>query len=516
MQSVHSSWTPELTVDGYDYSILALPAPEYYTGEVILGSTYRALLLGVSEADINLENVPRIPELLSRATGIDQEVWARIILEGADGLASPQPRGRWARGTWLPQLVPLVPQVAAHACAIGAQRSRGNPANLLLVTLLRGLGRSRAISLSVKLAAALRVDDRDDVFARFIESRLEQVRPPYSSETPLPPGTLSPEVQRYFDATGDTATPSPVASRFAGDIEATLELKPSLTRRQWTVLLESLLRIGLGTQLLWTCRANEVLWRFAVDVLSGGNPPSEAELEAHLWHIQVASDPLMEAGPGVGPSIRSRLGRYAVARVGLNAILHGLRDGGAEWDGPPLGLCEGSNYSSSAGALEAFLDHIMQHRHVLTIDPINEAANVRDSWLRATAGFNRNNAFFLIYGMGQLAPADPRFQGYDQSFILSKRGSARSTEGRPDRSRWIVNLGPSTLVCLVHACCRTQTGFSATMEDFRLHLAQYGILASGDELKTGVIGRELQRLGLVVDSPDAGGGRLLVDPFGDM
>ncbi len=513
MQSGRPGWTPESIEDGYAYSILALPAPEYYTGEVILGSTYRALLLGVSEANINLEDVQRLPDLLSQATGIAPEVWSRIVLEGADGLASPQPRGRWARGTWLPQLAPLVPQIAAHACAIGAQRSRGNPANLLLVTFLRGLGKSQAIALSAKFAAALQVDEHDDVFARFIESRLDLVRPPYELG---PSGTFSAEVDRYFDASGDSATPSPVAARFARDVEATLELKQFLTRRQWTVFLETLLRLGLGTQLLWTCRANEVLWRYTVDVLSGRPPPNEAELEANLWHLQIANDPLMEAGPGIGPSIRSRLGRYAVARVGLNALLHSLQEGGAGWVGPPLGLCEGSNYSTSAGALDAFLNHVEQNRDTLTIDPIHEAANVSDSWIRATAGFNRNNAFFLIYGMGQLAPVDARFQGYDQSFILSKRGSIKSADGRPDRSRWIVNLGPSALVCLVHACCRTQTGFSATMEDFRLHLAQYGIRASGDELKTGVIGRALQRLGLVIDSPDAGGGRLLVDPLGDL
>lgn len=201
MQSGRPGWTPESIEDGYAYSILALPAPEYYTGEVILGSTYRALLLGVSEANINLEDVQRLPDLLSQATGIAPEVWSRIVLEGADGLASPQPRGRWARGTWLPQLAPLVPQIAAHACAIGAQRSRGNPANLLLVTFLRGLGKSQAIALSAKFAAALQVDEHDDVFARFIESRLDLVRPPYELG---PSGTFSAEVDGSFDASGDS------------------------------------------------------------------------------------------------------------------------------------------------------------------------------------------------------------------------------------------------------------------------------------------------------------------------
>jgi hypothetical protein len=52
------------------------------------------------------------------------------------------------------------------------------------------------------------------------------------------------------------------------------------------------------------------------------------------------------------------------------------------------------------------------------------------------------------------------------------------------------------------------------MDHLRSHLAQYGIGATADEFRTGLTARNLERLGLVVDSPDAAGGRLLVDPFG--
>jgi hypothetical protein len=51
------------------------------------------------------------------------------------------------------------------------------------------------------------------------------------------------------------------------------------------------------------------------------------------------------------------------------------------------------------------------------------------------------------------------------------------------------------------------------MDDFRDYLSDYGIYAPAGELQTGRTAKDLARLGLVVDSPDAGGGRLLVNPF---
>jgi hypothetical protein len=46
-----------------------------------------------------------------------------------------------------------------------------------------------------------------------------------------------------------------------------------------------------------------------------------------------------------------------------------------------------------------------------------------------------------------------------------------------------------------------------------MHLADYGLHAPAGELAGGQVGTDLEKLGLVVDSPDAAGGRLLVAPF---
>jgi len=44
-------------------------------------------------------------------------------------------------------------------------------------------------------------------------------------------------------------------------------------------------------------------------------------------------------------------------------------------------------------------------------------------------------------------------------------------------------------------------------------LAQYGVGVPEGELVDGHSGMELHRMGLLIDNPDGGGGRLIVDPF---
>jgi hypothetical protein len=52
-----------------------------------------------------------------------------------------------------------------------------------------------------------------------------------------------------------------------------------------------------------------------------------------------------------------------------------------------------------------------------------------------------------------------------------------------------------------------------SLDDFRRHLGEYGLRGPAGELVHGKTGHDLSMLGLVVDSPDAAGGRLLVKPF---
>ena len=131
-------WTKEH--GAYDKSILSPVAPEYTTGEVLLGATYRKLLLGKQEADVDLNDIDTLPNGLA-----PQQMWQSILIKSKEGLASPSLSGQRGtpsgqRDTPPPQLMPFVPEIARYGCVLGRRRrSRWDPGNLLLSTLGSGL-----------------------------------------------------------------------------------------------------------------------------------------------------------------------------------------------------------------------------------------------------------------------------------------------------------------------------------------------------------------------------------------
>lgn len=212
------------------------------------------------------------------------------------------------------------------------------------------------------------------------------------------------------------------------------------------------------------------------------------------------------------PAIKRTLAEFGQARIGLNLMLWALEDAGVPW---ALKIGRATDTAPTpAESVREFLVHVLVHRHTL-LDQLRlhgfagleaAAAHVADEDKRfLTGAATRNISFFVRYSLAQIQPTDDRHRQYDQGYLLA----------REDRrgERLAVQPGPSMLMLLVHCCSSAQGAVPASMEHFRNHLRAYGIGASADELRVGVTARDLERLGLVVDSPDAGGGRLLVDPF---
>jgi len=51
----------------YEDSMLYSTAPEWSTGEVLLAAAYRRLILGVSESNVDLENIEQVPAAMPAA-----------------------------------------------------------------------------------------------------------------------------------------------------------------------------------------------------------------------------------------------------------------------------------------------------------------------------------------------------------------------------------------------------------------------------------------------------------------
>jgi hypothetical protein len=501
----------------YEGSLLYTTAPEWSTGEVLLAAAYRRLVLGVNESTIDLENIARTPALMPAGVG-GRDVWMPLLTERG-GIASPLRHGQFSP-TASRQLMPLVPTIARIAGVLGKRpRSRWNPSNLLLETIGAGRGKADGEALVVALGEALEVAPTDDVFARYVEDALRQglqgVDPVPVTPAPFRQIALGDDVLR---ARRLTTTPPPrlcPAERFCADLPAVLAIKPSLTRRQWTVLLEAMLRLGLGMHVLWTCNANILAWEQVLAVASGGAPPSAPAVELAIWETHDEARPLLELGADAESLVERMIELYAYARTGLNLLLCRLDDAGVSWAPTvPIGFST-TPQKSAPVALAEFLAHVHANRQA--IDAIDAG-----QWLRAKvgglfdsredlralaqcdSGYTKNLFEFARHSLGQVKAKDPDQRCYDLSYLLAYADERKPLPVQP---------GPAMLVALVHACCWANPAIPVSLDDFRRHLGDYGLRVPAGELVHGKTGRDLSMLGLVVDSPDAAGGRLLVKPF---
>lgn len=497
--------TPTDSHRAYTGSVLDWVAPEYSTGEVLLAASYRKLLLGKRDAEVDLEDIHALPRrLVEVMPEIPATTWA-AVLGSRGGIRSPSLRGQ--KGSVpLPQLMPLVPEVARYAGVLGRKRSRWDPGKLLLHAMATGRGAAGSVELARNFGSALAVASIDeDVFAQFLEAALRRLD---SANPPAPTPAIEPMAApfRGTTVTGGGLCP---AERFGADLLALMECKSRLTRRQWIALVEGLLRVGLGTHVLWMFRLNWAVWEQALRALDDQEVPDVEALASAAWEGHRTGDPFLEHGQDATPSIRRQIERYVHARVGLNMLLHALED----VDVPVTSIGSVAEGAPAVGALREFLFLVRRSRGRLAADPgqwaRRECSRILDRVPKILAGkasFAKNLYEFLRYSLGQIQPGVPEERAYDQSYVLRKRGTASS-------SPWVVELGPAAQVLLVHLCCRANGGLPASIEDFRLHLSDYGIAAPAQELSEGKLARDMEHLGLVIDSPDAAGGRILVDPL---
>ena len=484
--------------------------PEYATGDVLLASCYRVLgLAAASESNVDLENIHRLPSLLE-TEAIPATAW-EFIFKGA--LRSPRRRGERTTRP-LPQVVPLVPALGNFSGVLGRPRSRWNPGMLALYTLASGTSPEffeEAVSKFVRALDA--VQDYDDEFAWFLENSLKSL--PESQRT----GGNSTWLEKidlpriaFRDQQRDPWSPAEI---FVRDLEKLIQLKPSLTRRQWCALVESLLRIGLASHVLWIGSLNSFVWECSLEVLGGGAPPSRHEIEASLWSSHARNEPYLEGGQSALPYLRRQIESYSMARLGINLLFHALEERG----NPLVWPEEVSTSGLPADAQVAhFLEHLGRVRNDLGPDPrgwiaselgstIDDLAANRGITLSGrSGGVPKNLHEFLAYTLQRRQAEEVVLKEHDQGYLLAKASSARSAP-------WVVRPGPVLLLAMSHVTHASMPGAPVTLRHLANHFGYYGVrLATGD-LQEGDIATDLATLGILVDSPDAGGGRLVLDPF---
>ena len=351
-------------------------------------------------------------------------------------------------------------------------------------------------------------EGEDDQFAVFLEQSISPLlgeqRKPVDENWTVPDLTWSQVPYR-----AERVDPLSPAEAFAQDLRELLGLKPSLTRRQWCALVESILRLGLSAHVLWICRLNFQVWRSALEVLDGSDPPTEDEVELKLWSGHVGHGAFLDGGQSSDSYFRRQVESYATARLGLNLLLHALEDANAGW----TMSVPGSQGLPAAKQISQFLGHLSTVRSCLSSDPrswaMSELGGILDdqsSKVSGRSGSPKNLYEFLAHTLRRRPSKDPSLNEHDQGYLLAKLPG-------PLNAPWVVRPGPVLLLAMCYSTWSSMRGAPVTLQHLANRFSFYGVRLSTGDLQEGVFASDLGALGVLVDSPDAGGGRLVLNPF---
>lgn len=477
------------------------PAPEYASGEVLLASLYRNVGFGktVSEGTTpqrGRDLLKRIEKQRGRPAteeALSVDSWEAIVCRS---LSSPKQTHQASRRFL--QICPLVPDAALYSLSARLASNTWNPGSLVERVIDFGSSSSSAAAeLWQQVFLRLGIEEDEDVWASFLQGQFEKWR---SVE-------LKEEWQHAneFDANEAVARWSVSsceipARRFVEDLRHVLQLKGCLTRRQWVSMVESVLRIGSASHVLWLCHANSQCLEILQSALLGRELPSRAEFSRAL----TCKRAFWRYGQRATQGIQSAARNFVVARAGLNLMLwhcEQLHEKGA-LSLPKDGLASIDCILNFAAALREARNEFpfVKFRAGLQ-SSLEEDPRV----VACKRGISSNVAEFLGHVLRQRQTSEPGMDSYDQGFYLRKLG-------RHSSAPWIVSLGPVAVMTLVHCCVQSGRG-PRTVEDLCGHLAWYGIDATSREVADGDLGHTLRNLGLVLDSPDAEGGMVLYSPL---
>lgn len=480
---------------GYSDSFLNMrPAPEYASGEVLVSSLYRS----VGFPNLNERVVPelgkkymeRMDSENEKAHVLDQETW-RLVLNST--LESPKLRSQSTKRFML--LCPVVPWAAAYSGSARLTKNSWNPGSLFGRMVRFGCNSHLDSNKHwYQLFEALSVVDSDDPWANLLKheftKRIEED-----------------EIWKYCELESASILDSwqlpehsfP-ARQFVQDLDKVVTLKRRLTRRQWVSILESLLRIASVAHIVWLCELNSRAYSLLRNAILGKqNPESLSRVVDNLFSnsssIWVLEKPILSA-------IRKIARNYLQARVGINYLLFLADEKG-------ISNHLNSNKIGSVDWFYNFTSIIYNRRHELdalnNLQKLHSVIEKDPRILACKKGIGKNIEEFSRHVLGQRQAADDRFLTYDQGYFAKQRESYKSAP-------WILSPGPVAVMMFCH-CCVAGSASPRTVEHLCEHLSNYKIEVKPNEMATSDLGRTLRNLGLVLDSPDAEGGMVVLDPF---
>jgi len=473
------------------------PAPEYASSEVLLSALYRRIGL----SDVGEKSVPvNGRDLLKRvkagkvppSAALSSEEWSRVLQGSLESPKLPnQSNKRFL------QLIPLVPEVARYS---GSARLAGNPWSpgdlIERMVLLGSSSKSEADALWTRVFEALAVTSDDDVWARWLESELGSWRPP--SHIQFSYQELKHPWPADFVGSDGGSLQFP-AKQFVKDLDAVISVKAKMTRRQWVSLLEAVLRIASVAHVMWLSDVTQRAWSFVLSALRGDQDPAAPARAPAVKPVYPEDIGYFPYGRAAMDQAKVLVSRYLHARLGLNATLWGLAEIGQPFEQP----------LSSQAAFDRLLESVSRHQaelgRISVLETWQLLREAESRTLSCSKGIGSNMLEFVRHCIGQRQTTRDVLRGYDQGYSIRKRTNDA-------RARWVVGLGPVSVIAMTH-CCLHETGGARSVHRLCDHLARYGILIGRDEVASSDLGQKLRLLGLVLDSPDAESGVLVLPPF---
>ena len=200
--------------------------------------------------------------------------------------------------------------------------------------------------------------------------------------------------------------------QFVKDLRAIIDAKELVTRRQWTSLLESILRISAASHITWLCDVHSRMWRQLNDAL---HARFDLNLEKLSEEIFPSSPQYMTYGGKALNGIKDKISSYLAARLGINNLLWALESINKPFNG---------EIDSPRGIL-ALCKHVLKHKQKLgDIDVIKNFFDLKEKesrTLNCKKGIGDNLVEFSRHVLGQRQTAVLLLRGYDQGYILKKK-----------------------------------------------------------------------------------------------
>lgn len=483
-------WSSESLAKKYTSSLLHLsPAPEYANGEVVLASVYRS----VTHDGPKEQRVPSLGRDFERRVkkgkrvqddygivGLDSADWYGLI---TGALRSPKQPNQ-ASSRFL-QISPVVPDAAIYSLSARQSANSWDPGKLVAKMVMLGCRSfEEASNLWAELFWALKITNSDELWAKFLDSEFRSWRTAELSEYFNAPSSL--DAKDYLEFEGAPCFP---AKQFVDDLRAVIELKKHLTRRQWVSMLESLLRIATASHVFWICALNIELFESIKRIMSGMDVTSS---KIELWD-RLSQPTYVAYGQYSARAIKTYSTGFLKSRVGINLLVHLIDE-------------KYGSENISFESIDDVLDDISQKMSPDIVDRFwAEYQKIIESDSRIVQGKKgsaSNIGEFLRHVLGKRQTSETGLASYDQGYYLAKRGAGA----------WEVSMGPVAVLTLVHSCTHEKSGTS-NIEDLFMHIRRYGIELTVQDITSSSLEKTLRNLGLVVDSPDAEGGMVLLSPF---